>query len=98
MDFGRADVPSSLPAWQTIEDAGMVANANPAATPSQATQIALADLLGRHHCNRRCGRDHGDHRVSEVGTQLRRAASLSGSLTCTRESILTVHQRRLPSY
>ena len=65
----------------------MVANANPAATPPQATQIALADLLGRNHSNRRCSHDHRDHRVSEVGTQLRRAASLSWMVACTCESI-----------
>lgn len=53
----------------------MVANANQAATPPQATQIALADLLGRNHSNRRCSHDHRNHRVSEVGIQLRRAAS-----------------------
>jgi hypothetical protein len=45
----------------------MVANANEAATPPQATKFALADLLGRNHSNRRCRHDHRDHRVSEVG-------------------------------
>jgi hypothetical protein len=58
----------------------MVANANPAATPSQATQIALADLLGRDHSH--CNSHHGrrDHCVTEVGIQLKVRASLMSHL------------------
>jgi hypothetical protein len=50
-------------------NAAIVANANPAATPPQATYtgLALADLLGRNHSNRRCRHDRRDHRFSEVG-------------------------------
>jgi hypothetical protein len=45
----------------------MVANANEAATPPQATKFALADLLGRNHSY--CYGHHGrrDHCVTEVG-------------------------------
>jgi hypothetical protein len=64
----------------------MVANANPPATTPQATAFALADLLGRNHSNRRCSHDHRDHRVSEVGTQLRHAVSLGWIVACTCES------------
>ena len=78
------------PSRRNTQHSAIVANANRAATPPQATHtLALADLLGRNHSNRCCRHDRRDHRVSEMGISLRRAASLSWSLTCTRESILT---------
>jgi hypothetical protein len=51
-------IPAHLIYLRERADAAMVPNANEAATPPPATQIALADLFGCSHSNRGCRHDH----------------------------------------